>query len=244
MWPTGRKTGRFHRYPVREVIVVWLVLQAATGTAWGWYDKTHLAIAKAAGYENWYNAAAADLTKTKAGAVEDKNHFFNNDRNAEVTAEMVLDQVARYNRPDDGEGHLYGAIVGALRDYRSARSAGKYPEYPMAFAVHYIGDLSQPLHNIPHDRFNKTHHAANDGLVDGEVMDHIGEIQKTMYEIRLRPDHFEQDLANEIARIANLSHTLGLKLRAENRNMTKEEAYGQLGHSASLVKAVLNGLEK
>jgi hypothetical protein len=60
-----------------------------------------------------------------------------------------------------------------------------------------------------------------------------------MYNIKLRTDHFEEDLAKEIARVANISRQLGLKLRAENRNMTKEEAYVQLGHSASLLRAVI-----
>jgi len=232
------------RFQIRGLIYLLLILNITSGTSWAWYDKTHLAIAKAAGYQNWYNAAAADVTKVKAGAIEDKNHFFNNDRNAEVTAKVVMGQVDRYNHAQDEEGHLYGAIVAALREFQSARSAGQYAEYHMAFAVHYIGDLSQPLHNISHDRFNKSHHAANDGLVDGEVMDHLSEIQKKMYEIHLRPDHFEEDLVKEIARIANLSHLLGLKLRAENRDMTRGEAYVQLGHSASLVKAVLEGLEE
>jgi hypothetical protein len=110
----------------------------------------------------------------------------------------------------------------------------------MAFAVHYIGDLSQPLHNLPYDGFNRAHHSANDGIVDDGILDKIGEIEKNMYEIKLRPDHFEEDLAKEIARIANISRQLGIKLRAENRNMTREEAYIQLGHSASLLKAVMS----
>jgi len=33
--------------------------------------------------------------------------------------------------------------------------------------------------------------------------------------------------------------TLGYKLEDENRILTKEEAYQQLGHSASLFKAIL-----
>jgi len=231
----------FHIY-VHAVLL--LILNITPGPSWAWYDKTHLAVAKAAGYQNWYNAAAADISKLKAGAVEDKNHFYNNDRNADVTTKTVMGQVDRYNHPQDEEGHLYGAIVAALREFQTARSAGQYAEYHMAFAVHYLGDLSQPLHNTSHDRFNKGHHAVNDGIVDNEVMDHVGEIEKKMYEIRLRPDHFDEDLAKEIARIANLSRGLGLKLRTENRDMTKEEAYVQLGHSASLIKAVLKDLEK
>jgi hypothetical protein len=43
----------------------------------------------------------------------------------------------------------------------------------------------------------------------------------------------------DIARIANLSRKLGYRLAKEDRNMTPEEAYVQLGHSASLLKAVL-----
>jgi hypothetical protein len=33
---------------------------------------------------------------------------------------------------------------------------------------------------------------------------------------------------------------IGYRLEAENRLLTKEEAYIQLGHSASLIKAVLD----
>ena len=57
--------------------------------------------------------------------------------------------------------------------------------------------------------------------------------------ITLKPGSFEKDLAKEIARIANDARELGRKLRKENRDMTKEEAYRQLGHSASFLKAIL-----
>jgi len=228
----------FFKRSVGPLIFLSLYLCATPSHAW--YDQTHIAIAKAAGYKFWFNAAGADITKIKAGDLEGLNHFYDNYENANVTAKMVLDQVSKYNAPTDKEGHLYGAIIASLRDYMQAKSSGRYGEYHMAFAVHYIGDLSQPLHNISYDDFNKTHHLANDGIVDNGISNNISEIEKHMYEIKLRPDHFEEDLAKEIANIANISRQLGLKLRAENRNMTKEEAYKQLGHSASLLKAVLS----
>jgi hypothetical protein len=231
-----------NRFQILLMILVLLFPGLTSGTSRAWYDQTHLAVARAAGYPHWYNAAAADIAKIKAGPIEDKNHFFNNDPDAEVTAKTVLDQAGRYNDPKDNEGHLYGAIISSLREFGQARSAGQYAEYHMAYAAHYIGDLSQPLHNIPHDNFNKKHHARNDGIVDDRVLSHIGEIQKNMHEITLRPDHFEADLAEEIAKIANRSHQLGLKLRAENRDMTDSEAYAQLGLSAALLKAVLKAL--
>jgi molybdopterin-biosynthesis enzyme MoeA-like protein len=72
-----------------------------SGTSWAWFDKTHIAIAKAAGYKQWFNAAGADMAKIKAGALEERNHYFNNYNNTNVTAAMVIDQAKRYNDPLD-----------------------------------------------------------------------------------------------------------------------------------------------
>jgi len=233
-----------NRICIRFLIFLFLTISGLSGTSWAWHDKTHIAIAKAAGYKYWFNAAGADITKIKAGASEEKNHYFNNYNNANVTARMVLEQANKYNDPSDDEGHLYGAIISALREYRSSKLAGKYAEYHIAFAAHYIGDLSQPLHNVLYDDFNKTHHSVNDGIIDDEVLDKVNEIKKNMYKINLRSSNFDEDLAREIARIANISRILGLKMRAENRDMTREEAYTQLGHSASLLQAVLSSLRE
>ena len=67
--------------------------------AYGWYDKTHLTIAKVAGYERWFNAVGADIAKIKAGNVGACYHIFNNNENREITPEQVLSQAARYNDP-------------------------------------------------------------------------------------------------------------------------------------------------
>lgn len=200
-----------------------------------WNDETHLAIAKAAGYLKWYNAAGPDIAKIKAGDKENRNHYANNPPDTVVTAKMVLDQVNRYNDPTDENGHLYGAIVASLRDYKSVKATGKYGEYHLAYCAHYVGDLSMPLHNTLHNSFNQQHHAAMDGIVEDEVLNHLERIK--IYPIQIKS---EDDLVREIARIANLSMKLGYRLEAEDRMLSKEEAYIQLGHSASLLKAILD----
>ncbi len=202
--------------------------------AWAWNDETHVAIAKAAGYRKWFNAAGADMIKVKANQIEKANHFANNPRGTVVTAKMVFSQVAAYNRSGDPHGHLYGAIIAAVRDYLQGKKQGKYGEYHLAFAAHYIGDLSQPLHNILYDDYNRKHHAATDAIVNAEVLAHLDRIQ--IHEIHIRS---EKDLAREIARIANRSMALGYRLEDEKRMLTRREAYTQLGHSASLFRAVL-----
>jgi DNA recombination-dependent growth factor C len=60
--------------------------------------------------------------------------------------------------------------------------------------------------------------------------------QKNMKKLEI---HSEEELAQVIARIANRSRELADKMREKNRDMTEEEAYAQLGQSASLLQAVI-----
>ena len=226
---------------MKKVIACLLVsfTLALPAPGWCWHDETHIAIAKVAGYKKWYNATGADMTKIKAGNIESNNHYVNNPQGTVVTAEMVLEQVDRYNKPDDAKGHLYGAILGALREYRTTTRKGKYAEYHLAFAAHYIGDLSQPLHHILYDEYNKKNHATTDATINDEVMKHLDRIK--IYPIEISS---EQDLAREVARIANQAIYLGYALEKEGRLLTKSEAYQQISHSASLFRAVLVWLGK
>ena len=91
-----------------------------------------------------------------------------------------------------------------------------------------------PLHNTQYDEFNLQHHTVMDGIVEDEVLDHLERIK--IYPIVIKS---EDDLVKEIVRIANLTKELGYRLEAENRMLSKEEAYVQLRQSASLLKAIL-----
>ncbi|MGV8074889.1 MAG: hypothetical protein AB2L11_10090 [Syntrophobacteraceae bacterium] len=213
-------------------VVVFLLL-AIPYTSSAWNSETHLAVAKAAGYSKWYNAAGADMAKLKAGKVEESNHYVANPPGATVTAKTVLDQVGRYNQ-EDAEGHLYGAIVASVRSYMEEREKGKYGEFHLGFCAHYVGDLSMPLHNTHRSISALEHHAKIDGIVEEEVLDNLVRIK--VYPVQIRS---EEDLAKEIARVANISLELEAKIESENRFPRKEEVYIQLGHSASLLKAIL-----
>jgi len=219
-------------------------LLAAAGAAHGWHDETHLAVARAAGYHKWYNAAGPDIAKQKAGNIEQRNHYCNNNRGEAVTVGTVLGQIARYNDPSDEEGHLYGAIIAALRGYERSSREGKYAEYHLAYAAHYLADLSMPLHNTPYDDFNRRRHERNDGIVEKSVLRDVERIQRLMAPVALGRESFEADLAREITRIANGASRLAERMRRENRDMTPEEAYGQLAQSAALLEAVLGRVQQ
>jgi hypothetical protein len=208
-----------------------------------WHDKTHLSIAEAAGFDLWYSAAAPDVAKSKEifSKFESPNHYYNNNANKPVTPEMVLAQVERYNKSDDDEGHLYGAIVGSVRNYLETKKSGKYANYPLVYCAHYCGDLSMPLHNTVHDDFNKERHSFNDGIIENSVRNNIDYIQRMMTFPYIKS---EADLAREIAAVAESARKLGLKMRQENRNMTTEEVYTQVARSASLFHGILSYTER
>jgi hypothetical protein len=212
-------------------LLVWALCWAAPALAW--HDETHLAIAKAAGYRKWYNATGADMAKLKSRGLEQPNHYANNPRGTRITEESVKQQITRYDTRDPA-GHLYGAIIAAVRRYLAEKAKGKYGEYHFAFAAHYLGDLSMPLHNTEWTDFNKTHHDAIDGIVNAGALEHLERIR--VYPVTIRS---EEDLVREVVRVANLASSLGWRLESEDRLPTEEEAYRQLSHSASLLRAVL-----
>lgn len=211
--------------------------------AHAWHDKTHLSIAEAAGFELWYSAAAPDVAKSKEmfSPVESPNHYYNNRANRRVRSEMVMSQLARYNQPNDDEGHLYGAIIGSVRDYRAMKRSGKYANYPLVYCAHYCGDLSMPLHNTAYDDFNKQRHSINDGIIERSVRNNIGYIQRMMKPPLINS---EADLAREIAKVAESARKLGNRIRRQKRNMTEEEAYAQVIKSAALFNAILAWTER
>ena len=54
-------------------------------------------MAKRAGYRYWYNAAAADIARLKAGDIEQHNHYVNNKKGAVITPDMVRAQIKKYD---------------------------------------------------------------------------------------------------------------------------------------------------
>ena len=220
-------------------LLTFIFLIGLAGSSYPWHDETHIAIAKTTGYKKWYNATGADMAKLKAGKVEKLNHYVNNPPGTVITPEMVFQQIKKYNKKNDIRGHLYGAIIASVRDYLKEKQMGKYGEYHLAFCSHYVGDLSQPLHNTLYNAYNHKNHVTTDGIINDEVLDNIDKIN--IYHIKIES---EEDLTNEIARIANLSIEKGYQIQDEKRLLTKEEAYEQISHSASLFKAILRYVEK
>jgi hypothetical protein len=182
---------------------------------------------------NGLTLPALTRPRTRWATRRGTTNFVINTRGTVVTPEMVLAQVERYNQKNP-VGHLYGAIVASVKDYIEAKKRAVTPSTISAYCAHYIGDLSQPLHSILYSDYNKKKHTKTDGVINDGILDNLEAIK--VYPIEIKT---EEDLSKEIARIANISMTLGYKLESEGRLLSREEAYQQIGNSGSLMKAVL-----
>jgi len=226
-------------------------LLSLTGSAWGWNDRTHMAISKAAGYKQWYNAAGPDVTKIKAGNKESRNHYCNNNALTNdqavdpIDADMVKEQIKWYDNCIDNDGHLYGAIIKSLKDYIDIKKNdknGKYAEYYMVFCAHYIGDLSMPLHNVPHGKdrgeigkFNKERHKKNDGIVEEKVRNDIlhkkeSSGEEVWYEIVKTMESKIKDLMPKYKTQINNEEALRGKI-ADLANQSRHLAYRMVNES-------------
>ena len=214
-----------------------LLFVSCFSPAMAWHDRTHIAVGVAAQFDQAYNLAAPDVAKLKLDTVEEYNHWVDNSETTTITKALIKGQIQKYNLGTEREkgGHLYGAIVAAVRAYQDESGAGKFATYHLAYAGHYIGDLSMPLHNIDNTLLETLpNHYENDHIVENEITTNMDKIK--LFPITIKN---EDDLIHNIAIIATRSKDLGYKLLKEKRNMTKEEAYQQISQSASLFKAVL-----
>ncbi len=205
-------------------------------SAMAWLDHTHIAVGNVAQFDQAYNLAAPDVAKLKANTVEEYNHWVENPEATIITKELIKGQIQKYNLgiESEKEGHLYGAIVAAIRAYQDESAACKFATYHLVYAGHYIGDLSMPFHNMDYNQFNRDNHLRNERIIEKEITTNLNKVK--LFSIKIKN---EDDLIQSIACIATKSKELGYKLQKEDRDMTTEEAYQQLSQSASLFKAVL-----
>lgn len=126
-------------------------------------------------------------------------------------------------------------------------------EYYLVNIAHYIGDLSQPLHNFPYGnlpasdgkiyeeegKFNKEYHIKFDESLSN-YLNSDPEIDKkidsAIKEIKLNS---KEDLKKEISEIANSAIKIANQCFMEKRLPTEEELINQISWSISILKAVI-----
>lgn len=223
-------------------------LSLAPLTAEAWTDQTHMAIERAAGLSSYQNACAPDVAKTvsainKLKKNDGQGHFY--DASRPPTRKDVEEQLEMIGqgRDDAPDGWILGAIINATRKSKAWTEMGRFDDYNYAILGHYCGDLSMPLHMSVYDDFNKKHHLNVDQTLNRSDVkydvDGVPLITKEMTVDDSVRFHNEDEIIDYMLKIANESFELGQKLRAEDRELTHEEAIQRVNRSATFFRAIM-----
>jgi hypothetical protein len=206
-----------------------------TSFSYSWDKLTHIMIGKFACFILSDSLGFPDDNK-KNDETTRNDHYSNLAKDSTITTLFIKHGLKLFNSDSENYhngGELYSAIIHYVRDYIRTKN-----KINLVFAGHLIGDLSNPLHNIVYDDFNKLHHKYNDDILKNCKKWTSKITYKNMY------IYNEADLIRHITNIAKSSQKLGYKLEKKNRDMTCREAKIQISQSISLFRAVLNYVQK
>ena len=240
---------------------IWML----SGNAYGWSCKTHLFIAREAGVADPQTACYPDLWKKENDALLGPHHWHNAAPDAVVDAEYIdrfqikEESFIRLGgtslkpvkiKVPDPAGVLYWKIVDTFRMLQDSR--GWEYEYYVSTIAHYVGDLSQPLHNFPYGSdpagngrsypeqgiWAKKMHQEFDQTLDTSLPLSGDEAGRFAGMIKPPAIVSVDDLKKEISRIANAAIALANRCYTEKRVLTREEALRQAAMSVALLKAI------
>ena len=251
---------------LRYITILLLILLFYSNVE-AWDCLTHAYLAKKAGIRVPEAACMPDVIRDENYELLAPMHYHNAAPNAIVTPEYI-DKYSIKEVAVNADGrtvkillpHQAGVLYWKIVDlYEKMKSLDKRKnddrliyEYYLVSIAHYIGDLSQPLHNFPYGdspssdgkiyieegNFNKEYHTRFDEAFSVYFNNPKTEekINKAIKEIKISN---KQDLKYEISKIANSAINIANKCFKEKRMPTEEELIEQISWSISLLKAVI-----
>lgn len=234
----------------RSLAVLLILCLMPVTSALAWTDQSHMAVGLAAGYREFHNCSSADVSHAVAsinGLTQTDNnaHFYNAPADYEITASDVYEQLQHLGQPTSEypSGYLLGAILQAVRRCKAVTESGAFDEYYYAVLLHYVADMTQPLHIAPYDDFNRANHLLFDKVLEDKEAQYPV-FAAVMQAGRLTVDDTlrfstEEELVEAIVSAATETQTLANAIRAQERMITQEEAVTQLSLAATLGRAML-----
>lgn len=257
---------------LRSVFICIFTIFLLSTDALAWSSKGHMFIAQEAGMTNPETACFPDLSRNEEYDLLVRYHWHDAAPNTIVTP----DYIDRYQiskgayvkvgsppgsspikiRVPDPTGVLYWEIVELYKKLKGSR--GWEYDYYLSNIAHYVGDLSQPLHNFPYDgspasdgkiypevgKWSKEHHAKFDDALDSGLP--LRTEKKAAFEKMVIPIKIESadDMKKEISKVANSSISLANKCYSQRRIITGEEALKQVALSVSLLRAIIDSTKQ
>jgi hypothetical protein len=238
------------RIRVFAFCIIILFIHFSSSSVFPWSSLTHTFIAQKAGVPNPQYANFPDLTRNENSSLLGPYQWHDASPNTIVTPDYI-DQyqiaVGDYVkvgsseskpikvRVPDHAGVLYWEIMEIYKKMKG--KMGWEYDYYLFNIAHYVGDLSQPLHNYPYGSdpasdgriyeeigtWAKENHKAFDDILDSSLpLDQ--KTEKTLDTLVDAPSiKFLDDLKKEISKVANHFIALANKCYSEGRIITKDE---------------------
>lgn len=239
-----------HGYARRLTAMILILSMLPASAALAWTDQAHMAIGLAAVFSCFHNCPAADISHTVAAInglsqTDNKAHYFNAPADHMLTIEDAYAQLQFVGKSSEEcpHGYLLGAILQATRLCREKTAAGAYDDEYYAVLLHYVADLAQPLHMSTYDDFNREYHFASDHILSDTGAEYPVLASMTLAAELTVDDTLcfetEEQLLEAVITLAAQSQELGKTMRAEQRNITREEALLQVSRAAALGRAIM-----
>ncbi len=253
---------------LKKITFTVIFLLSSIYPAYAWDCMTHAYIAKMAGLSIPEAACMPDITRDDNYDLLAPFHYHDAAPNAVVTVDYIDKfKTTEIQLLHNGKNfkvyvpHPAGVLYWRIVDiYEKMKSLDKTKpdnrlayQYYLATIAHFIGDLSQPLHNFPYGdniasdgkiyenegNFNRENHIKFDEAFS-EYLKNNPEINNkiviALKEIQLNST---EELKEKIAEIANSAIEIANKCYRENRIPNEEELIKQVASSISLLKAVV-----
>lgn len=251
-----------------KIIIQIILILFFFSNSYAWDCKTHSYIAKKAGLRVSEVACIPDIIRDELYDLLSPFHYHEASPDTVVTPEYIdrfsIDETViemhgkkyKISVPHPS-GVLYWKILQIFEKMesldKSIRDNLLAYEYHLYSIAHYVGDLSQPLHNFPYGEypasdgkvyaiegnFNRENHFKFDEsfsyhLKNNPQIDMM--IDKAIKEINIRS---KEDLKREISNIANAALKIANECVKDNRLPSEEELIQQVSWSISLIKAII-----
>ena len=248
------------------VVIIIASLFLSTTLCYGWSCKTHTFIAQQAGMKNPEYACIPDEVRHENYNLMLQFHYHSAAPDAVVTPEYIQRyNVRTANVREEGKsdtisikiphnsGVLYWKIVDLYNRMNDKKPGSYQHNYYLMSIAHFIGDLSQPLHNYPYNKKSaadgkiyESHgtwatdkHGEFDNALNTTYPLSKEDMDYLLNKINIITVQNSDDINREVANIANSSMALANTCFKEKRGMSKSEALDRVAMSASLLKAIL-----
>ena len=250
---------------LRKATVIILIVLGFFSNAFGWSSETHIYIALEAGTKNPEITCFHDLSREENSSLLGPFHWHDAAPNTSVTPDYIdLYQITEgmyvksgvpESKPikvkvPDPSGVLCWKIL-ELYQKMKGKTGWQY-DYYLTNIAHYVGDLSQPLHNFPYGSepasdgkpypgiglWAKEHHSQFDSVLDSYLP--LEGKEKEVFQTMIPPVEIMtvDDLKKEISNTANSSIHLANRCYSENRIITNDEALRQIARSVSMLRSI------